>query len=215
MDNPLSRGFDLLEEVYYDNLSQDELAPFALENAGTRTGTAILLCLAASYEFERRAIAALDGSLDAAKRILADPAAAGFLVHNRDVKAYVLREVYRDLVEELRRRDYGSLESVLQKYRDEQLEIYDALVRMGGEARSRALYALGRLYWDEGETDLAMATWKGIDPALAAGSVGAIRQAITGQHPVHAIEYFLDRAAASDRNRLFDRLERFHKWAKR
>jgi hypothetical protein len=67
MNDPLSRGFDMLEEIFYDNLSQDELVPYALRNPTTRTGVAILLCLAASYEFERRALLALDGSLDAAE----------------------------------------------------------------------------------------------------------------------------------------------------
>jgi hypothetical protein len=215
MDNPLSRGFDLLEEVYYDNLSQDELVLFALANPRSRTGTAILLGLAASYEFERRALAALDGSLAAAKRVLADPAADTYPVHNKDVKAYVLREVYRDLAAELRRRHYGSMASVLEKYRDKQLEIYDYLVRMGGAARSQALYALGRLYWDEGDPDLAMTMWRSVDPVIAKGTASDVRQALTGMYPVRMIDYILEREGASDKARLFDRLQRFHKWANR
>jgi hypothetical protein len=215
MDNPLSRGFDLLEEVYYDDLSQDALVPFALANPRTRTGTAILLALAASYEFERRAITALDGSLDAAKQVLADPAADSYPVHNKSVKAYVLREVYRDLAAELHRRHYGSMESVLRRYRDKQLEIYDYLVRIGGEARSQALYALGRLYWDEGDPDLAMTMWRSVDPAVAKGTASDVRQALTGMFPVRMIDHILEREGASDKARLFDRLQHFHKWANR
>jgi hypothetical protein len=215
MDNPLSRGFDLLEETYYDDLSQDKLVPFALANARTRTGTAILLGLAASYEFERRALAALDRSVDAAKRVLADPAADNYPVHDKAAKAYVLREVYRDLAAELRRRHYGSMASVLERYRDKQLEIYDYLIRMGGEARSQALYALGRLYWDEGDADLAMTMWRSVDPAVAKGTASDVRQALTGRYPVQEIDYILGREGASDKARLFDRLQRFHKWDKR
>ncbi len=218
-DNPLSRGFDFLEETFYDNLSQDELVPFALENSRTRTGTAILLCLAASYEFERRVIAALDGSLDAVKRVLSDSSGESYLVHNKNVKAYVLREVYQDLAAELRRRDYASMDSVLQKYRNEQLEIYDHLIQMGGEARSQALYAQGRLYWDEGEVDLALTVWKGIDPALVSGTAGEVRQAIGGERDrrltLYRIESSLAQAASSDRIRLFERIQRFHKWDNR
>jgi hypothetical protein len=215
MDNPLSRGFDLLEEIYYDNLSQDELVPFALANARTRTGTAILLGLAASYEFERRALAALDRAREAAKRVLADPAGDSYPVHNKSLKAYVLSEVYRDLAAELRRRHFGSMASVLEKYRDKQLEIYDYLVGVGGAARSQALYALGRLYWDESDTDLAMTMWRSVDPALVRGTASDVRQAITGMSPVRMIDYILERERASDRARLFDRLQRFHKWANR
>lgn len=218
-DNPLSRGFDFLEETFYDDLSQHELAPFALENARTRTGTAIFLCLAASYEFERRVIAALDGSLGAAKQVLADPSDDSYFVHNKDVKAYVLREVYQDLAAELRRRDYASLDSVLQKYRNEQLKIYDNLIRMGGEARSQALYAQGRLYWDEGEINLALTVWKGIDPALVSGTAREVRQALGSERDrrltLFRIENSLAQAASSDRIGLFERIQRFHKWEKR
>ncbi len=217
-DNPLSRGFDFLEETFYDDLSQDELVPFALENSRTRTGTAILLCLAASYEFERRVIAALDGSLDAVKRFLSDGSGESYLVHNKNVKAYVLREVYQDLAAELRLRDYASMDSVLQKYRNEQLEIYDNLIQMGGEARSLALYAQGRLYWDEGEIDLALSVWKGIDPALVSGTAKDVRQALGERDrrlTLYRIESSLGRAASSDRIRLFERIQRFHKWDNR
>ncbi|RPJ02275.1 MAG: hypothetical protein EHM31_03475, partial [Candidatus Aminicenantes bacterium] len=120
-NDPLSRGFDLLEELYYDNLTLDALVPYALKNPGSRTGAEILLSLAASYEFERRAVIALDESLDAAKQVLADPSDDRYFVHNKDVKAYVLREVYRDLATELHLRDFPSLDSALQKYREEQL----------------------------------------------------------------------------------------------
>jgi hypothetical protein len=219
MDNPLSRGFDLLEEAYYDDLSQDELVPFALENAGTRTGTALLLCLAASYEFERRVIEALDGSLGAAKEVLADPSTELYFVHNKNVKAYVLREVYRDLAAELRRRDYSSMRSVLQKYKDKQLEIYDYLVRAGEEARSRALYARGRLYWDEGDIDSALKTWTGVDPALVSGAARGVRQALAGERDrritLARIDDILSREASLDRIRLFERVKRFRKWTVR
>jgi hypothetical protein len=146
---------------------------------------------------------------------LSDTSAESYFIHNKDVKAYVLRQVYRDLAAELHRRDYGSLESVLQRYRDEQIKIYDALIRMGGEARTRASYALGRLYWDEGQTELALSIWKGIDPALAGGTPSNVRQALTGEHPVQSIDYILGREATSDRSRLFDRIKRFRKWDKR
>jgi hypothetical protein len=218
-NDPLSRGFDFLEELYYDNLSLDEFVHYALKNPGSRTGAAILLCLAASYEFERRVIIALDGSLDAAKQVLANPSDDRFFVHNKNVKAYVLREVYRDLAAELRNRNFPSLRSVIQKYRDEQLRIYDLLTGMGGDVKRLAQYALGRLYWDEGQADLAQETWKSIYPVFSNWTLTKIRQAMTdSRNPARVISeigYILDADAASDRTRLLERIEKFNKWKKR
>jgi hypothetical protein len=217
--DPLSRGFDLLEEVFYDNLSLDALVPYALKYPGSRTGAEILLALAASYEFERRAIIALDGSLDAAKKVLADPAERRFYVHNKDVKAYVLREIYRDLTAELLGRDYPALEPVLQRYRDEQLRIYDLLTGLGGEIKCRALYALGRYHWDEGRTELAMETWKGTDPAFADETLTRIRGAIIERRrPLDAvprIDEILGRETAGAKSLLLERIAKFHKWDRR
>ena len=217
-NDPLSRGFDLLEELYYDNLSLDELVPYALKSPGSRTGAEILLSLAASYEFERRAVIALDESLDAAKQVLADPSDDRFFVYNKDVKAYVLREVYRDLASELHLRDFLSLDSALQEYREEQLKIYDVLAGMGGAVKSRAKYALGSFYWYEGQTDLALDIWKSIDPVFATGTLSKIKAAMDGaglNGVISRIDGILGAEAASDRDGLLDRIKRFHKWEKR
>jgi len=217
--DPLSRGFDLLEEVFYDNLSLDAIVPYALKHPRSRTGAEILLALAASYEFERRAVVALDGSLYAAKYVLADPAEERFYVHNKDVKAYVLREVYRDLAAELLSRDYPALEPVLQRYRDEQLRIYDLLTGIGGDIKCRALYALGRYHWDEGRTELAMEIWKGTDPAFADETLTRIRGAIIEKRrPLDAvprIDAILGQKTAAAKSVLLERIAKFHKWDRR
>ncbi|HSA96704.1 MAG TPA: hypothetical protein VLJ16_11680 [Acidobacteriota bacterium] len=215
----LSRGFDLLEEIYYDNLSMGGLVAFAQEHPRSKTGAEILLGLAASYEFERRSIVALDGSLDAAKTVLMDPANERSYVHNKNVKAYVVREVYLDLAAELRDRGYPALETVIQKYRDEQVRIYDLLIAMGGAIRGRALYALGRLYWDEGRTELAMETWKSADPAFADGTLTAIRGTIIEgrrlNDPVRRIDAILGQQAAAEKSDQLARIAKFHKWDRR
>ncbi|MBE3041832.1 hypothetical protein IMZ48_04475 [Candidatus Bathyarchaeota archaeon] len=218
-NDPLSRGFDFLEELYYDNLSLDEFVHYALKNPGSRTGAAILLCLAASYEFERRVIIALDGSLDAAKQVLANPSDDRFFVHNKNVKAYVLREVYRDLAAELRNRNFPSLRSVIQKYRDEQLRIYDLLTGMGGDVKCLAQYALGSFYWHEGQADLALNTWKDIDPSFSTGTLNELRKVMAesegSDHAIAQISDILAAEAASDRSGLLDRIEKFNKWKER
>lgn len=217
--DPLSRGFDFLEELYFDYLSMHELVPYALKNPESRTGAAILLCLAASYEFERRAIISLDGSLDAAKLVLVDPSNNRLPVHNKEVKAYVLREVYRDLATELRSRYFLSLGSVLQIYRDEQLKIYDLLAEMDGDIKCRAQYALGRFYWDECQADLALTTWKEIDPAFSAKTLAKIRNAMNRSGSPSqidsAVRFILEVEAASDSAGLLDRTVKFNKWKNR
>jgi len=216
---PLSRGFDLLEEVFYDNFSLDALVPYALRHPRSKTGAEILLGLAATYEFERRAIVALDGALDAARSVLTEPANERFHAHNKNVKAYVIREVYRDLAAELRDLGYPALETVTRKYRDEQLRIYDLLIGMGGRIRCRALYALGRLYWDEGRTEQAMETWKAADPAFADEILTQIRGAIIEDrklgNPVARIDAIFGRLAAGERSDQLARIAKFHKWDRR
>ena len=216
---PLSRGFDLLEEVFYDNLSLDALVPYALRNPRSRTGAEILFSLAATYEFERRAIVALDGSLDAAKLVLTEPANERFHIHNKNVKAYVVREVYRDLAAELRDRGYPALETVIQRYRDEQLRIYDLLEGMGGDVKCRAQYARGRLFWDEGQTGPAMEIWKATDPAFADEIMIQIRGAIIERRnprdAVPRIDDILGRRVVAERSDLLARIAKFHKWDRR
>lgn len=216
---PLSRGFDLLEEVFYDSFSLDALIPYAMRQPRSKTGAEILFGLAATYEFERRAIVALDGALDAAELVLAEPANERIYVHNKNVKAYVLREVYRDLATELRDLGYPALETVIQKYRDEQIRIYDLLIAMGGEIKCRGLCALGRLYWDEGRTEQAMETWKAADPAFADETLTQIRGAIIEDrklsNPVARIDDIFSRRAADERAGQLARIAKFHKWDRR
>jgi hypothetical protein len=217
LNDPLSRGFDLLEELYYDNHSMAELVPFALKKPESMTGAAILLCLAASYEFERRAIISLDGSLDAAKRVLADPSGSRFPVHNKEVKAYVLREVYRDIASELRIRNIASLGSVLQAYRNKQLEIYDFLMGMDGDIKCRAQYALGRLYWDEGQTNPALNMWKEISPAYSTETLLKIRNVLrirgNPEQVIAEVSELLSVTDAANSDWLFDRIVGF-RWSK-
>ena len=217
--DPLSRGFDLLEELFYDNRSLDALVPYALKHPRSRTGAEILLGLAAAYEFERRAIIAMDGALVAARTVLMGSSGDRLYVHNKNVKAYVLREVYRDLAVELRGLEYPSLETVLQRYRDEQIGLYDGLMEMSGEVKCRAQYALGRLFWDEGRTELALETWRNTDPAYAdetlIGIRGAIMEKMRPLDAVPRIDDLLGRQTAAMKSELLTRIAKFHKWEQR
>jgi hypothetical protein len=158
----LSTAFDFLEELFYNKMSQNDLIAYGLKNSRSRTGTEIVLYLAALYDFERRGLAYLVDSLDEIEAVLAGrPGRAE--VFNKPAKAFVLGEVYRDFVSAIGRSGLDDLDAVLRRYRDEQERIYRLLIDIGGEAENRARYALGGLYWDEGKEGLALKEWRTID----------------------------------------------------
>ncbi|MCJ7486331.1 MAG: hypothetical protein MUQ25_09240, partial [Candidatus Aminicenantes bacterium] len=90
---------------------------------------------------------------------------------------------------------------------------------MGGNVKCLALYALGRFYLDEGQADLALDTWKSIDPTFSTWTLTKIRQAMTDRRNparvISEVSYILDAEAATDRTRLLERVEKFNKWKKR
>ena len=105
------------------------------------------------------------------------------------------------------------------RYAEEQVKIYRFLMAMGGDIKDRAIYALGAVYWDEGRSDLALAVWKSIDPVFSLTPLDGIRKIMSGTSNtvdlVTRINGALNRAADFDSSEQFDRLLRFHKWARR
>ncbi|MGZ5479685.1 MAG: hypothetical protein ACXWGZ_08820, partial [Candidatus Aminicenantales bacterium] len=113
----LSTAFDFLEELFYNKMSQNDLIAYGLKYSRSRTGTEIMLYLAALYDFERRGLAYLVDSLDEIEAVLAGrPGLAE--VFNKPAKAFVLGEVYRDFVSGVGRSGPDNLDAVLREYRD-------------------------------------------------------------------------------------------------
>ena len=214
----LSTAFDFLEELFFDKLFQNELISYGLKNRRSRTGTEILLCAAALYDFERRGLAYLADSLDEIEAVLDNrPGRAD--VFNKQAKAFVLGEVYRDLVSRIRRRGLEDLDAVLQEYRDEQTRIYRLLIDIGGEAGNRARYALGGMYWDEGREDRALKEWKAIDTAYTTPVLSRLRWIMSLTYGEELLwsrinSVFLEESKKNSATAL-DRLTEFHLWEKR
>lgn len=215
--DPLSNGFDFLEEIHYDMFSMGEIVAFGLRNSRTLTGTEILFCLAASYEFEARAMVRLEQALDSARAVLDGGAPPE--VHNARAKSFTLREVYRELAADLRHQGFESLDAVLEAYRKEQEKIYEFIAAGDPEAGNRAIFALGSLYWAAGRRDAAIEKWRAVGPEFAPVAMDQIRGVLhTGEiseFGVSRIDKILQTRASADRNELLARLKKFHKWAVR
>ncbi|MCX6567822.1 MAG: hypothetical protein NT147_02060 [Candidatus Aminicenantes bacterium] len=218
LGDELSTAFDFLEELYYNKRFQDSLIAYGLKNRRSRTGAEVLFCLASLYDFERRGLAYLADSLDQIEAVLADRS-GNLEVFNKQAKAFVLKEVYRDFVYGIRSRGLEDLDSVLGEYREEQEKIYRLLMATGGEAKNRALYALGGMYWDEGREDRALKTWKTIDGAYVHPPLDQIRWILSLTYGTDLVwsrinSLFQEESRKNSAGTL-DRLKKFHIWEKR
>lgn len=214
--DPLSAGFDLLEGVYYRKLTMDGFVSYYLNNQNTKTAAEVLFCLAAYYNFERRSLRRLSEAIEVAEKVLADPDYQLDVFELR-AKAFVLQQIYYDVISEIQARGYSSLEAVLQHYRDQQASVYNLLMTAGGGIRDRALFSLGTLYWDETRMDMAIKTWKEISPAFSENSFRKIRGFITRDESgvlEENITRVLDDETIANRQEMLERLEKFHKWGK-
>jgi hypothetical protein len=214
----LSTAFDFLEELFYNKMSQNDLIAYGLKNRMSRTGTEIMLYLAALYDFERRGLAYLVDSLDEIEAVLAGrPGRAE--VFNKPAKAFVLGEVYRDFVSGIGRGGQDDLDAVLREYRDEQERIYRLLIDNGGEAGNRARYALGGLYWDEGEENRALKEWQAIDPIFETSALAQLRWIMSltyGQDLLWSrINAVFREESTKNSTAALERFAKFHLWENR
>jgi hypothetical protein len=226
LDDPFSAAFDFLEELFYNKELQGYFLSFWEENPRTKTGAEFLLILASLYDFERRALVYLFDSYDIAKKIL-DGESRFQRAFNQKAKALIIREICTEFVREIGERRIASVEDILQEYQNEQIKIYQVLIDMGGGPRDRALYAWGRLYWDEGMYGAAVQKWKEISDALAFKAYQEIKHLLTVYDSV-SIPVFADYQAlvprinrifewesAKNNDFLFKRLMKYDKWKKR
>jgi hypothetical protein len=214
--DPLSTGIDFLEGIFYRKLSMEKFISYYLDNRNTKTGAAVLFCLAAYYDFERRSLSHLRESMGVVEKALSDPAYP-LDVFDMKAKAFVLQQIYDEIASEVQARGYSSLDGVLQQYREQQAGIYDILINMGGEIKDEALYSLGALYWDETRVDMALKTWKKISSNYNASPFSKIRGFIALDEPGNLednIARVINDEAIANRREMVERMDRFHKWDK-
>jgi tetratricopeptide (TPR) repeat protein len=226
VSDSFTSGFDFLEEIFYNKELQGYFVSYWNENPRTKTGAEFLLTLASLYDFERRAAAYLLDSYEIAKRILSGEEKLP-RAFSQKAKAYVLKEVCEDLISRMVDRGIKSEDELLSLYRREQERIYQLVIDMGGEERDRALYVLGRLFWDEGKYEEAILRWSEISDFFAFKTYQDIKHALTIYDsisiPISAdlpdlvprINAIFEWESSENDNLLLKRLMDFHKWKKR
>ena len=226
VSDSFASAFDFLEEIFYNKELQGYFISYWKENPRTKTGVEFLLGLASLYDFERRAAAYLLDSYEVAKRILSgeDKYQRAF---SQKAKAYVLKEISEDFMGKMVDRGIESEEKLLHLYSREQERIYQLVMDMGGEERDRALYALGRLYWDEGKHEEAILKWSEISNSFAFKTFQNIKHLLTIydnvsipikvdlQKLIPRINSIFEWESDENNSLLLKRLIEFHKWKNR
>lgn len=225
LTNPVASSFDVIEGIYFRRAVYDTFVAYARRLSDTKTGVELMLNLASTYDFERRALDALVESRDDVQRVLAEDGPGPSEAGQVRLKAFVLDKLYREVVDVNGTLgvSFGDL-STLYLRREE--EIYRSVLDMGGEARNRALWLWGRLRWELGDPDNALALWKRVDMShpLASRAFRSIRGVMQryDQESIaksarfsHDVDEWLMAEAALDRHALLDRHIKFRTWAKR
>jgi hypothetical protein len=216
--DPISGAFDFLEELYYNKPTDYRLYELWRNNPRSKTATEFLLYLAAHYDFERRGLAYLVKAYNAAKKILSQRFYKTN-VFNKKLKAYIIKEVHDELLSELKMRGYESLDDVFDKYIFEQSRIYKLLIESGGEAKNRGLYMLGCLYWDEGDYENALKTWKSVDSDYSTEILRELRVIMTNfpetDKAISLIGDIFDWQSSQSSKNLLERLLKYNRWQKR
>jgi hypothetical protein len=215
---PVSAAFDFIEELYYNNPLDIFYPSFWEENPDTETGVEFLVCLAAHYDFERRCLVYLFDAYEEAEKLL-NKKYYRRNAFNKKAKAYVVKEVYEELIWELKRRGYKSMEEVLERYRNEQMKIYRMIIEMGGSTKDRGLFALGRFFWDEGMYELALEKWDKIDESYPSKTFQRIMIILANFDDLDKIVPQVDGILNWESNQsskyLLKRLLKYHRWKNR
>lgn len=219
-DRPAT-AFDLVEGIFYKRMVYDFYALYGRRLSGTRTGIELYLNLAATYDFERRALRAVFEARDDVRRILAGNEGASD-AWQAGPKAFVLDQLYRGMVEMAGRAGL-SLEGLSDLYIQREEEIYQRLTDLGGEPKNRALYAWGRLRWGLGDKRGAIEKWKKVDVSYPMSS-RVLREILAridryditkSVRALNDVSRILMSEGAYDRHMLLERHLKFNTWEKR
>ena len=164
--NAVSTAFDYLEELYFKRAIYDYLPRYGRDNGATKTGSLILLYLAASYDFEKRTLMNISNAYDEAN----DSFNKGYILNNlfnSRAKAFTVKRVYEQIGGSIKRLRIKSLKDLYDRYTEQQKAIFDVLIKADDEYRDRGLYAAGKLAWEGGDFQTAIGIWGKIDPQAA------------------------------------------------
>ena len=217
IEDEFTAAFDALEELFYKKPIFERIAVLIESHPPSPVRDELLFCLASSLDMERRVIRNLARAYPQAKDIYVKKASLDY-VFNSLPKAFVLKQVYEELKKSLSRKGYSSLDEALNKHLEAELKIYQELEGRGGRTGARALYALGLTYWEKGEKEKAIKTWREIKGVNLPASIIAIQQVIEETPAIkldEEIEAELNYQSAKNSRFLYRRQMQFDKWARR
>ena len=217
--NKISAAFGYIEEIYFNKPLDYHFLEFWRLCADTQVGTEFLLYIASHYDFERRALQYLFKANYEAKVLLRMENIQAEILDTKP-KCYVITEVYKDLMQELYERGYNSEMEAVDKYQEEEEKIYRILIRKEGRVRNIGRYALGCLYWDNGQHDLALEEWQQIDADYSANKPlqdirEILKKFVTKERRLSQINYTLSFYSGRGTRALLDRLLQYGRWEKR
>ena len=217
IEDEFTAAFDALEELFYKKPIFERMTVLIESHPPSTVRDELLFCLASSLDMERRVIKNLARVYPQAKDIYLKKASLDY-VFNSLPKAFVLKQVYEDLKENLSRKGFSSLDEALEKYEEGELKIYEDLTGKGGQTRARALYAIGLALWEKGEKEKALETWRKIERSYASLSIKNLLD-IINQTPPAKLDEEIEAEISYQSNRnskyLYRRLIQFNKWARR
>jgi hypothetical protein len=213
--NDISGAFSFMEELYFSKGLDSRFAQYWRKNPWTKTGVEFLFILASHYNFEKRGLTYLFNAHKEARRIIRTRFTRPD-VYNKQAKAYVINEVYNDLMNRLGKLGYDSKEDVLAKYWEEQEKIYQMIIDMGGREKNRAYYALGCAHWEEKQHQKAISIWKRIDSTYSNKTFREIKIILNNyqnlQDIISRLNTIFDWESDKNGKELLERLLKYHKW---
>ncbi len=214
----ISGAFAFIEELYFNKPMDTYLPMFWSKHRKTQTGMECLFCLASFYDFERRGMAYLFDAYDEAQDLVSKK----FFpknVYNKKAKAYVVKEVYEDLIPALLEKGYETESEILGRYYQEEERIYRMIAETNGPNKDRALYSWGRLDWERREYDKALEKWNQIGESFSSGVFGDIREKLESSMPKETLIFWIDKIFAKEsyqeNKKILERLLQFQRWEKR
>lgn len=213
-----SGAFGFIEQLFYGKKLAQFYQRFWHTNPWTETGLEFLYCLASLYDFEKRALAYIFNAYDAAKLTT-----YGYFdeskEHNKLAEAYVIMEIYEELMHELNLKGYKSEEEILDKYVQEQKKIYNMIIANEEKEKNRALFALGRLLFNKGQYESALEEWKRIDGSYSAKTYKEIKKVMTQELKPKIMHWEIKRIFSRENHetsqKLLERLSKYSRWEKR
>lgn len=214
----ISTAFDYVEEIYFNKAIDGRLIEFIQAHGDTKVGLEFMLVLASRYRFERKALMLLAAAYEEARETLPLRMYRSE-IHNKKTKCFVIKEMYEQLVREINKLGYKTIDEAAKEYAKEEAKLYQYLVSMDGARRNIGLFALGRFYWRFDMRELAVDTWKEISDTFSTPLLDEIRLILSNKRKLEATYLLIDNTLQfydnKDTEKLLKRLVQFERWSRR